>query len=513
MLTHEEPLRGYSRRIGGSAGEGTHGGTDIKRPSGMPTRDECDHVVESVDGFVGAVREDNASVYLAETVDLSDEIDENGSISIGSNLTLVGGYCDPNIPGRGPELICEMNGHRVLTSAYGEAPTLWGVSFRGPRMEYHDPDHNDDDFGSKQSTALFCYDDDGTLTVRGCEFRGWTMAGLEIGAKDHITNATIQRSSFHHNQMEHLGYGIEHYNGFLSVTESFFDRCRHAISSFGYPSGGYAVSESMFGPGPWAGHILDMHSLDNNLDNGDRTAGKFVRIYHSTIMGTEDVRGYGQEGLAIRGIPQNAEPGSYVDKCHFYHDEEPEPTGDQGSAYRQETDEWRNFEPRDNHFGDSIRDGYGAPRARKAAEDDEEQEAENPSGTPTTPNKNMKTLRVDGQGDMGGYQIWINGDVSPTGDIEGNDQIEDVGDGQTKITGAIIDANDTYQLDDGATLDRAWFTSQVAVTMDGNPVDTGPLVSAEAQRRLDDKQRQLDQLRDWIRGIADGLRSIPRRQG
>lgn len=507
-LDHEPPLSGFARTTGGSAGEGTHGGTDIKRPDGMPTKADCDVVTSTADQFASAVQRDNTSVYVDATIDMTDYVSENGGIDMGSNVTLVGGFCDPSIPGRGPEIVCDTNGHRLLTSCYGTAPTLWGMSFRGPRLDYHDPDHTADDFDSKQSTALFCYDDNGTFRVIGSEFRGWTMAGVEVGAKTHKTEAEIRRCSMHKNQMEHLGYSIQHYNGFMSVTDSFFDRCRHAISSFGYPTGGYAVATSVFGPGPWAGHQIDIHGLANNINTDSDVAGQFVRVYRCTVMGTEDVRGYGQEGLAIRGVPANKEPGSYVDKTHFYHPNEPSPTGEQGDAYRQETSEWDNFEPRDNHFGESVADGYGAPRAtdERPAEDDEDTDTEDPSGTPTAPDQSMK-LTIHGKGSSGRYEIWLDGSAEATGNIEGNDSIEQ-SDGLTKVSGGIVGAADTYDLSDGATLERAWFKAPVRVTLDGEPIDTGPLVAAEAQRRFDEQSQRLDELREWIKGVGESLRSF-----
>lgn len=510
-LDHEEPLRDYHAKpeIGGSAGKKTHGGTAVERPDGMPSKGDCDVVVQTADQFASAVQRDDTSVYIDETIKTADHVADNGGIDMGSNVTLVAGFCDPSIPGRGPEIVCEENGHRLLTSRYGTAPTLWGVSMRGPELEYHDPDHTADDFDSKQSTALFCYDDD-KLRVIGSEFRGWTMAGLEIGAKSHETDAEIRRCSFHSNNMEHLGYGIEQYNGFMSVTDSFFDECRHAISSFGYPTGGYAVATSVFGPGPWSGHQIDMHGVANNISTDSNVAGDFVRMFRCTVMGTEDVEGYGQEGLAIRGVPKNKEPGSYVDKTHFYHSQEPSPTGEQGDAYRQETSEWANFEPRDNHFGTDPKDGYGAPRAQaqeKPAEDDEDRETEDPSGTPTTPDATMK-LTIHGKGSSGSYEIWLNGTAEATGNIEDNDTIDD-SNGLTKLTGGIVGAADTYELNDGATLERAWFRAPARVTLDGEPIDTGSLVAVEADRRFSEQSQRLDQLRDWARGVADSLRQIP----
>lgn len=392
MLDHESPLNGYHRTIGGSAGMGTHGGRSIKRPKDMPARDDCE-VVHSPADFARAVQRDGNSVYIGGDIDLSDYVDANGTIQLGSDVTIVGGYCDPKIPGRGSELICETNGHRVLQSGYQSAPTLYGVSFRGPRLDYFDPDHTASGFSDKQSTGLFCHDTDGTLELIGCELRGWTMAGLEVGARNRETHAIIRRSSFHHCSMEHLGYGIEQYNGRLTMDRCFFDACRHGMSSFGYPTCSWALTNSIVGPNDWAGHALDMHSLANNLSGGDNTAGGDIRIKRCTLMITEDIASYGQEAFALRGVPAGE---ARIEQTQFFHSERPTEPNVQGNAYRQENDRWQNFYISDCVFGpDQNVATVGAPRA-EVREPDEPPDSEDGSSIEAVQEAVTKlTNRVD----------------------------------------------------------------------------------------------------------------------
>lgn len=487
-LKHEAPLRDpqkYDPLIGGSAGPGTHGGTDVDRPPNMPAKGDCDVVASDPSSLVDAVTTDGMTVYVDGTIDMTAHVNANGGVDTGSGITMVGGYCDPDVEGRGSEIVCDTNGHRLFTSCYGKAPTLYGVSFRGPETEYRDPDHTADDFDSKQSTAFYSYDDNGLFTVVGCEFYGWTMAGLEVGAKSHETDAEVRRCSFHENQMEHLGYGIEHYNGFMSVKDSFFDKCRHAISSFGYETGGYAVATCVFGPGPWSGHTLDMHGLANNIDTDSNVAGKFVRVYQSTIMGIEDIGGYHQEGLAIRGVPAAQKPPSYVDASHFFHREEPSPTGEQGDAFRQETDEWKNFEPRDNHFGPEHKAGYGAPIDHsmsndKPAEDDTTKDKQNPDAQPT----GDRTMTVHGEGEPVNYEIVVDGSVKKRGTTEKQESIERNGDGTVTVTGEIVGHTDGFTLSGDAKIVAAARDGPMRITDNGTELDLGMLQSAWAMRKM-----------------------------
>lgn len=489
-LAHETPLRGYSRAIGGSAGQGTHGGIDIQRPAAMPTKQESSHVVSTKNELLDAITTDDATIYVDDDIDVTGVEDQE----IGDGITLVGGFCDPTIPGRGPVIHSDEPSKYLFTSSYGRAPTLWGVSFKGPETAYKDPDHTADDFSETFASALFCYDDD-ELHVYGCEFWGWTLAGLLVGAKSHTTEADIDRCSFHHCQMEHLGYGIEHYNGFLSVTNCFFDKCRHGISSFGYPEGGYAIANSVIGPGPWCGHALDMHSLANNLDNGDRTAGEFVRVYRCTLMSTWDRGGYDQEAIAIRGEPVKT---SYADKCHFHHSDEPEPTGGQGDAYRQETEwsdtpnEWLNFEPRDNHFGESVLAGYGAPRAQQ---DDTEPD---PRPEPT-----MDTLFIHGHGREVQYEITIAGEAKVGKRSDQKELVEQNSDGTTTLSGRVVGYNDSFKISPDATLLSAEIDGPMSIMRNGQPVDLGMLCSLAS-----DDSSDVSQLRSRVETIEATLSAI-----
>lgn len=510
MLEHEKPLDGYAVRIGGSAGSGTHGGESIGRPTGMPREQDCDQTVRDETQFINSVQEDDVSLFIPHetTIDLSKHINQNGTIEMGSGVELVSTFCDPDYPGRGGEIVSQTNGHRVLRSRYGEAPTLWGVSFRGPRMDYFDPDHNASDFLDKQSTGLFCYDTEGTLKIVGCEFRGWTFAGLEIGAKEHVTDAEIRRCSFHRNQMEHLGYGAEIYNGDVMFDSCFFDRCRHGIAAFGYPTCSWTLKNSVVGPGPWSGHGLDMHKLANSIDDeeflkqfkyGGETAGGDILIERCSLMSTWDRAGYGQEAFALRGIPTGK---AEIKKSHFWHESKPTAADVQGNAYRQEQDDWKNFYVENNVFGaDALEDGdVGAPRAKKAHEDDDSIEEEDPSGAPSKPDNMTQQLSVHGQGDPGKYTIGIIGDVSNQSWTESSDKLRDMGDGIVEISGEIRRGGfDGYELAEGASAEYAMTDTRIVITENGSDI-THELLGAGMAQSLADLQAEIDKLHTKLDG-------------
>lgn len=482
----------------------------------MPTRDDADHVVTTKNGLLNAVTKDNATVYIADDIDVSGA----KNVRLGDNVTLVGGFCDPNVTsngGRGPVIRQKHYERHLFISKWGKAPTLWGVSLRGPNTSYFDPrdrvkssDWDSDSADDWYASGLWCYDES-ELEVYGCEFFGWTLAGLEIGSRGHKTPATIERSSFHHCIMETLGYGIEHYNGDVWVDRCFFDACRHGFSGFGYPGETVDITNCVIGPADdtegWCGHALDMHKLEDNLHNGDWTAGGHFRIRNCTSMCTWDLNGYDQEGFAIRGT---SEEPSWEDKNHWFQKKKPKAPGKQGDAYRQEVQDrsegWQNFEPRDSVYGEmtpaNVSSEYGAPRAsERAGEDDEDEQTDDPSEQPAT---DTMQLTVHGKGIAGRYWIVVKGSAEATGNIEDNDQIKDIGNDRVELTGGIVGAADTYELSDGAIPERAGFGAPCRISLDGEDI-TGHIAPVESNRRFDELQQRIDNVRQWVGNQLDSL--------
>lgn len=496
VLDIESPLANtFSRLIGGSAGgkddTSTHGGTDIEKPEDMPDVSDADYQVRNWPELKEAVQEDHAKVYIADNIDITNK----GPVAMGDGVVLYGDYCNPDKDG----LIGNYLHHKdtedrdysrtVFVHRGGEPVKLYGVYALGPRPEYFDPDHTSDQFEGLICSFLHEYasSDAGTFKAVGCRFTGWTLAGLELGARSYATDAEVHRSTFDRCWMEHYGYGIEHYHGNLRVDRCFFDKCRHGVSGFGRPNETIDITNSVFGPGLWASHAADMHGLRQNVSNIDgldvdnNIAGQYLRIKNSSFMGTKDVAGYGQEGVGLNG---ESDDESQVTYCDFWHDEAPDAPGEHGSAIRQQvnSNEWENLKLEHNQYGDPLSDpDIGAPQydpdfgddpdedgdeSEKPSEDEDEQEQGDPSTPETT------TLRVSGQSyETAHYLFVVNGDVQPTDSVDSSDLIQ-YNDGSTVITGRIVNGSgiDEYELVGDATITSGWCQSKMGVSLGNEPL-------------------------------------------
>lgn len=488
-LDIEGPLDGFHRTIGGSAGQGTHGGPNVQKPDDMPDVSDADYKVTNWQQLDRAVREDGATVYVADNIDVTNK----GPVPMGDGVTLFSDYCNPDTDNLiGPYLYhrdtSDDNYSRVVfTHRGGEPVTLYGIYALGPRLNYTDPDHESDAFADLQCSFLHEYaeKDTGLFEAIGCRFTGWTFAGLELGAKSYETRANVHRCTFERNNMEHLGYGIQHYNGDLWIDKCFFDKCRHGFAGFGYPNETIDVTNTVFGPGLWSGHCADMHCLANNLSTGDDTAGKHLRIRNCSFMGTQDVGGYGQEGVAIRGISVNE---SQIWNCDFWHDSAPDAPGEQGSAVRQEsgTDSWENLRMENNTYGNPMSNpNIGAPHADPSndsgnGESDDNGDGNDGNGGGGTDGPSMtkpyQTLRVTGTSrDSSTYVIHISG-----GAKQADDDTDDVttADDGTVINGAVASGGtDTFTLSSDARLESVWFNGATRVTVDDELIQLTPLVT------------------------------------
>lgn len=349
----DEPLNETAFDIGGSAGEGTHGGFAVSRPDNMPSRSDATFIVEDATSLRNALN----NAVSGDSIYIDDHIDISGfsSKAIPTGVSLVAAFCDPNIPGRGAVLHSDSyNRHHFLAS--GEID-MWGVSFQGPRQDYFDPRDKSGTESDYYTSPIRCSGTGATdgvdAFVYGCEFRGWTVGGIELGTSSDETQATIDRCTFINNTMETLGYGIYHLNGHADIERCYFDNNRHAIAGVGRNTESYYLARSMFGPKA-IGHRVDMHS-----DSGN--AGKFIHVERCTFPFTESyVYNSGQEGVRLRG--ESVET-SWIRDSQFYHPTEPTPTGGEGDAYQQDVsgDSWLSFSQSGNAFGRRLTQGVGCP--------------------------------------------------------------------------------------------------------------------------------------------------------
>lgn len=364
----DDPLSDAAWELGGSAGPGTHGGDHVDRPADMPTKAEANWIVRTKSEFVNALENggDGAIIYIDDDVYIGGLNEQ----PIPRNAKLVGGFCDPERTennGRGPRLFNNSNAPWTLYHfKSGQPVELWGLSVEGPSQTYFDPRDKPGANSDYYSGGFLLYPDpgDGEVFVYGCEFRGWTAAGLFPGARNTASNCRVERSTFVNNCMETLGYGIEQYNGHLDANLCYFNFNRHSISGFGYDTESWIVRNSMHGPDAIS-HAFDMHGLRQNTDYTGNLAGKYCRMENVTIPFTEEkVRnpGSGQEGFRLRGVSEEI---TTVADNHFYHPNPPDPPGVSGDpfwqTYPDQPNQFVNLTYSGNNYGERLEQGAGAP--------------------------------------------------------------------------------------------------------------------------------------------------------
>lgn len=481
LLGHEA-LKPYNRNVGGEAGKGTHGGEHVDRPSGMPTKEECTHVVDNAGDLVSAVQVQGARVYLDYESTDRINLGNFSSVKVADGVEVVGQYCDPDVPGRGVVLIQPNFKRHTFVYRGSEAPTLWGVSFAGPILD-EDPidlDHKSQEFKDKLASGFWVYG--GTsFTAMGCEFRGWSCAGVEVGSKDSETLGRFYRCTFTDNQFEHAGYGVETYNGHSYYYRCFFNSSRHGITAYGHDNNSWYAEECLIGGNGWMGHAFDVHGRGGKHSDGRPIAGKFVRMVRCTSLVKDDVGGYLQETLAIRGRSHRQ---SYAEDCHFRRQSKPEEPGEQGSAVRQEVTEgqpgdggYENFHLSGNLYKNhSPYPGKGVPlkeKVEKPSKDKDETEKDDPSGQPSG-DKDV-ILEIQGQDVPAEYEARIRGDAQKHTRNEKEEYIDDVGDGIVKIGGYVGPGSDKFKLSDDAEVLSFAASGKVRVYQGGKELDLGQL--------------------------------------
>jgi hypothetical protein len=142
------------------------------------------------------------------------------------------------------------------------------------------------------------------VIVDNCEVFGWTAAGFIPGTKETATQGWFHHNSMHHNQMAHLGYGMDLQNGVHLVEWNYFDANRHSIAGFGHRENGYEARFNVVGSNVDHPHFFqfDMHSLGENIESGplsdSQMAGKYVNVHHNVFELTE------HNALSLSGIPR-----------------------------------------------------------------------------------------------------------------------------------------------------------------------------------------------------------------
>lgn len=511
-LAHENGLEPFDDSIGGYADSEKN----VDRPDEMPTKADCDVVVSTSGELTEEIQKDGNTIYLDEN---TGEILYKGpqNIYMGRNVTIVGQYCDPDFDGIGTYIKQDYYHRDLFISNYGSPPTLWGVPMIGPMVGnpseprsfeevYFDPrsdertNNGELDPSAWYATGIHCYDpkDSGELFVYGCLFMGWSVAGMEIGARDYETQATIDRCSFVLNAMETLGYGVSGYNGHQWYNRCYFDGNRHAVTAYGYVTHSYEVTRSVSGPSMVAGHVFDMHDrVEPNR------GGKHVRIDSCSNYTIDDISGDEQEFFAQRGVSVEM---TWVRRCATIHSGPQPVPGDQGDFCRQEEpedrDQWENFDVSACTFGDPVaRDSpHGAPLSPRV------------KSQPSSSSSSM-TLKLMGSGGWDAYSFTVEGAVSPGELVEGGAHVTENDDGTVTIHGTIAGGTDTFTLSADARLRRGYVTGPITVTLDGRVIDMLPLIASEmvyrttTQDTAADETAAIAQIHDRLSAIETTMRN------
>lgn len=476
ILDHEAPLRGYHRTIGGSAGKGTHGG-DVPKPDGMPSRSEADYHVRDYDQLRAALDDEDSIIYIDADIDVTGK----DPIWAAGGNTLVGQFCDPSVPGSGNRIHYDdlpRGGETgVIRQSEGEPLKLYGVYFQGPLEEFTDEDHTDPDFEGTLRTGVWIHtpEDAGTFEAVGCRFSGWTWSGIQLGNHRNRTDAEIRRCTIEMCNYQHYGYGVCSYDADLFIDRCFFDNCRHATAGYGRPTEEHDITNSVMGPGPGASHAWDLHGLRENSSTDSLVAGGHLRMKNCTTMQTETFGGNPQEGVKIRGIPDEI---SWFRDCHWYHDEEPSRSNPGANqAIRQDAvDDWTNVELFDddenggnNYYGsDDSPDGVGAPLAEQDRE---------PENGETTMDHPFQRLMIHGGSSRCDYKLLVDG-AAETVEDESKDSVESVDTG-TILSGLVYkNYHDEYHIAPDAEIVKATFDGSCTVAIDGQTAQLGSAIAS-----------------------------------
>lgn len=233
------------------------------------------HVVNNRSQLIDAVGNPEAIIWIPEnvTIDMTGEF----GILVAPNVTIASNrIVKPKTCG----MIKSDSYERGIFINDTGGFRITGIRLKGPRTDYFDPW----DWGADEADyASVAFQLQGqTAIIDNCEVFGWTFAGFTLGSKSKLTRGWIHHNSMHHNQMNHLGYPMELYNGLHLIEWNYFDRNRHSIAGFGYPTNGYEARFNIVGPHAIE-HAFDMHYLGENLDNGNMIAGKFTNVHHNVF--------------------------------------------------------------------------------------------------------------------------------------------------------------------------------------------------------------------------------------
>lgn len=332
-------------------GGGAEYGNKLSRSSG-------DYYVNTRNELLNALNNANSGDVIWIENGANIDLTNDTHLSMDDGVTLASGRGTNDARG-GLLYITNVNGPIFKTTSVNVRIT--GLRFEGPRTDYFDP--GDGNYDENAVDGFWFYGTTGgtfDVEIDNCQMYGFTHAPISIGARNYPTAANIHHCSLHNNQMEGLGYGINLYDGQSTIEWNYFDYNRHSIAGYGFPTNGYLARFNLVGPNP-VSHAFDMHELTES----NPVAGGTIDINNNTFQFEVDQLGRDQEGVTIRGTPDNI---CTIEGNRFYHPTRPDSNNieENGQAFRQldydHDDNWDNLTYSNNEYGvrteiDSVRTG------------------------------------------------------------------------------------------------------------------------------------------------------------
>jgi hypothetical protein len=250
--------------------------------------------------LVDAVGQAGATVWVPGNVTI--DMGRASRVEIANNVTIAS---NRNLNGQTGGMIQTAEYPNVgvfFTKNENVSFRVTGIRLKGPRTDYFDPKKHGRGTYDYATTAFRPYGK--SVIVDNCEVFGWTAAGFIPGTKETATQGWFHHNAMHHNQMAHLGYGMDLQNGVHLVEWNYFDANRHSIAGYGHRQNGYEARFNVVGSNVDHPHFFqfDMHSLGENVESGPNAqspmAGKYVNVHHNVFELTD------HNALSLSGIPR-----------------------------------------------------------------------------------------------------------------------------------------------------------------------------------------------------------------
>lgn len=292
------------------------------------SQSDADSVVTTATDFVSAVENAGANEIVFVPGDTIIDLTGETNIATSSNGVVIAS--DRGINGSQGALIhsddYSTDHPYALIKSYDDEIRVTGFRIQGPTTSYIS---SYDD--TREAGGIWLL---GSNTeIDNCEIYGWPGMALKLAAGGYSSSSgVIHHNDIHHCWMDGLGYGAEIYDGHYEFYHNYIDATRHPITGFGSDTCSYAAYYNVIGP-EIHGHGMDMHAWEQNGGPSGDTAGESVDIQYNTFMFTEEVTGYPQEAVKIRGVPVQQ---SYIKNNWFRHPTSPTPPGSDGEAVLQE---------------------------------------------------------------------------------------------------------------------------------------------------------------------------------